>query len=366
MKSETKLFVGIILGTIAIVVAGVILLSRSAAPVKVDSSLLIRPDSNKISSGSGAVTLVEFSDFQCPACGAYAAPVKQLVGDFKDSMTFVYRNFPLVTLHKNAQLAAAAAEAAGSQGKYWEMHDKLFSSQADWSNSDTAKDIFVSYAVALGVDKTQFTKDIDSDAVKAKIQQDVDDGNALAINSTPTFYLNSEKIDNPADLAEFETLIKTALKNAPLPTVTKTEAYHTHANFKVYINGTAVDFSLAKYEGAGGKDLDENIHLHDNKGDLIHIHKQGITLGEFFTSLKFELPKSAKLFVNGKEQKEFLKYIPQDLDKLLITDTTDNATIQKQLASVSDDACIYSLKCQSRGTPPTENCVGGLGTGCKE
>jgi protein-disulfide isomerase len=366
MKSETKLFIGIILGTVAIIAGGILLLSRSAVPVKVDSSLLIRADSNKIASGSGTVTLVEFSDFQCPACGAYYAPVKQLVNEFKDSMTFVYRNFPLTTLHKNAQLAAAAAEAAGLQGSYWGMHDKLFETQTDWSNSDTAKDIFITYAEGLKLDKNQFIKDLESDAVRAKIQKDVDDGNALAINSTPTFFLNSEKIDNPAGFADFEALVKAAINNAPKPTISKTEAFHTHANFRVYVNGAPVDFSIAKYQGANGKDLDENIHLHDNKGDLIHIHKQGITLGEFITSLKFELPKTAKLYVNGKEQKEFLKYIPQDLDKLLITDATDNTVIQKQLSSVPDDACIYSLKCPSRGTPPTENCVGGLGTGCKE
>ena len=351
MKSETKLFIGIILGTIAIVVAGVLLLSRSAAPIKVDSSLLIRSDSHKITSGSGTVTLVEFSDFQCPACGAYYAPVKQLVNDFKSDIVFVYRNFPLTNTHKNAQPAARAAEAAGLQGKYWEMHDMLFETQNDWSSSDSAQDIFVGYAKSLGLNVDQFTKDIDSDTVKNKIQSDVNDAGTLGISGTPTFFLNGVKLENPASFADFESLIKAEIQNAPKPTVTKTEAYHIHANFKVYMNGAALDFSAKKEEN-------EFIHVHDGKGDLLHIHKQGMTLGDFFSSVKTDFPPNIKLYVNGKENLQGLPYVPQDLDKILLTDGP--------IVPVADDACIYSEKCPERGTPPTENCVGGLGTDCKD
>jgi len=211
MKSETKLFLGIIFGTIAIVAAGIALLSRPAAPV--NAELLIRADSHKIASGSGTVTLVEFSDFQCPACGIYHPVVKQLTQKFKDSMTFVYRNYPLVQNHKNAQIAAEAAEAAGIQGKYWEMHDKLFESQAEWSASESAKDIFSGYAESFGLNKDQFIKDMDSDPVKNIIQQDVADGKTLGIAGTPTFFLNGVKLENPATLADFESLIKTEIGN---------------------------------------------------------------------------------------------------------------------------------------------------------
>ncbi len=154
------------------------------------------------------MTLVEFSDFQCPACGVYYPIVTQVVKDFKDNLTFVYRNFPLTDLHPNAQLAAQAAEAAGIQGKYWEMHDLLFTKQSDWSASSTARDIFTQYAQTLGINMDQFKKDIDSDTVKNKIAEDVGDGNALGITGTPTFFLNGVKLDNPASLADFEVLIK--------------------------------------------------------------------------------------------------------------------------------------------------------------
>jgi len=188
MKGETKLFLGIIIGTLVIVGIGIAFLSKPAASVKVDSSLLIRSDSNKIATSSATVTLVEFSDFQCAACGVYYPMVTQVIKDFKDSMTFVYRNFPLTDLHPNAQLAAQAAEAAGMQGKYWEMHDILFTKQSEWSASGAVRDIFAQYAQSLGITVNQFKKDIDSDAVKNKISQDVNDGKALGINGTPTFF----------------------------------------------------------------------------------------------------------------------------------------------------------------------------------
>jgi protein-disulfide isomerase len=360
MKGETKLFLGIIIGTIVIVGAGIALLSRPASSTKVDSSLLIRADSNKISTPSATVTLVEFSDFQCPACGTYYPVVTQTLKDFKDSLTFVYRNFPLTDFHPNAQMAAQAAEAAGVQGKYWEMHDLLFTKQSDWSTSGAVKDVFAQYAESLGLNMDQFKKDIDSDAVKNKVAQDVNDGKALGITGTPTFFLDGVKLDNPATLADFEALVKAEIQKTPKPTVSKTAAYHIHANFMVYTNGTAVDFSK-------DNEMNPDIHIHNNKGDLIHIHKQGMTLGDFFTSIQMTFSKNSyTLFVNGKENTQFMNYVLQDLDKILITNATDEVTVQKQIASVPDDACIYSLKCPQRGTPPPENCPGGLGTDCTD
>ncbi len=351
MKGETRLFLGIIIGTIVIVGIGIAMLSRPASTVKVDSSLLFRADSNKISTSSATVTLVEFSDFQCPACGAYYPIVTQVLKDFKNELTFVYRNFPLTDLHPNAMIAAQAAEAAGEQGKYWEMHDLLFTKQKDWSGSSTAKDIFVQYAESLGLNADQFKKNIDSGAVKKRVNQDINDGNVLGITGTPTFYLDGVKLTNPASLADFEALVKAAIQKAPKPTISTAEAYHTHINFKVYTGGAAVDFSKYNEESP-------DIHIHDGKGDLLHIHKKGVTLGEFFTSIKMDLPTNITLIVNGKENTQGLLYVPQDLDQILITDGP--------IVPVADDACIYSLKCPERGIPPPEKCAGGLGTDCSD
>ncbi len=211
MKNETKLFLGIIVGTVALVAGAVLIFSRPAAQVRVDASLLVRPDSHSTATQSAAVVLVEFSDYQCPACRTYYPMVKQIERDFSGSLAFVYRNFPLTNIHRNAQTAAEAAEAAGMQGKYWEMNDKLFATQNEWSAAESPKDTFVGYAKSLGLDAGKFSRDMDSDAVKQKIQKDVDDGNALGLTGTPTFYLNNVKIDNPAGLADFEALIRKAI-----------------------------------------------------------------------------------------------------------------------------------------------------------
>lgn len=213
MKSETKLFLGIILGTLVIIVAGVLILSHSgSSTTKVDPSLLVRADSDKISTSSATVTLVEFGDFQCPACGDYHPVVKQVLADFSKNIIFVFRNFPLDSIHPNAHIAAQAAEAAGMQGKYWEMHNMLYEHQSDWVDSKSPTDIFTGYAQKLGLNLDQFKSDINSSGVVNKVQEDMNDGNSLAINQTPTFFVNGEIIDNPASLADFENVIKSAMK----------------------------------------------------------------------------------------------------------------------------------------------------------
>lgn len=350
MKSETKLFLGIIAATIALVVGAVFLFSQPAKPQKVNNTLLVREDSPKLTKPGASVTLVEFSDYQCPACGAYFPLVKQLTTEFSDSMTFVYRHFPL-SQHKNAPIAAHAVEAAGKQGKYWEMHDKLFQNQKDWSESGTARDIFIGYAKDLKLNTEQFSKDMDNDDIKNKINRDINDGNALGINATPTFFLEGEKLTNPGSFAEFESLIKAAIAKTPKPT-TSTEVVHTHFNIAVYLNGKLVDFSLPKYQ-----ETKEDIHFHDGKGDLVHVHKAHATLKELFDSFGMTFT-NVKVYVNEKENSALLLYEPQDLDRILITDGP--------IVPVADDACIYSEKCPARGTPPPEKCVGGLGTGCKD
>ncbi len=211
MKSETKLFLGIILGTVALVILGILILSRPVAPVKVDASLLIREGSHKTASGSASVTLVEFSDFQCPACITYHPIVKEIAQKFSKDLTLVYRNFPLTNLHKNAYLAAQAAEAAGLQQKYWEMNAMLFEKAAEWSAVSSPADIFTGYAKALGLDTNQFVNDMNSDEVRKIIDADIADGNALGIGGTPTFFVNGQKIENPPSAADFEAVIQNAI-----------------------------------------------------------------------------------------------------------------------------------------------------------
>jgi len=161
-----------------------------------------------------AVVLVEYSDFQCPACSYYHPLVKEIVAEFGDRIAFVYRHFPLQQ-HKNAERAARAAEAAGRQGKFWEMHELIFANQEDWSDSNQAEDIFLVYADDLGLDGEKFRVDMDSPAVKDKVSNDYASGIQSGVTYTPTFYLNGEKISNPRSAEEFRGIIQAVLNQTP-------------------------------------------------------------------------------------------------------------------------------------------------------
>lgn len=153
------------------------------------------------------VTLIEYSDFQCPACDAYYPMVKQLGQEFKN-ISIVYRHFPLPQ-HANARPAAQAAEAAGQQGKFWEMHDLIFDNQPAWSGSNSAEEIFIAYAQTLTLDLEKFKAEFNSQETKTKIEADYQSG-ANAIDGTPTFFLNNTKIQNPQNYDEFRNIIQQA------------------------------------------------------------------------------------------------------------------------------------------------------------
>jgi protein-disulfide isomerase len=157
------------------------------------------------------VVLIEYSDFQCPACAFYHPIVQSILKEFGDRIQFVYRHFPLKSLHANAQRAAFAAEAAGKQGKFWEMQSLLFERQGDWKESNDIKTIFESYASSLSLDIEKFRSDFSSDAVEEKVDRDAESAIALDVNSTPTFFLNGQKIKSPLGYDQLRSLIQNAL-----------------------------------------------------------------------------------------------------------------------------------------------------------
>lgn len=161
------------------------------------------------------VVLVEYSDFQCPACKSRLSSIEPLVKEFNSHIRFVYRNFPLRSIHRNAQLSAQAAEAAGLQGAFWEMHDQLFETQEDWSElpSADAKDFFIGLAEGLQLEKDQFEKDLTSSAVEKAVNKDLDGGLAAGVNSTPSFFLNGKYIE-PRTQDDFRNLVRTAINEA--------------------------------------------------------------------------------------------------------------------------------------------------------
>ena len=144
------------------------------------------------------VVLIEYGDFQCPGCGAAYQPVKEVTGKYKDQVAFIFRNFPLTTIHPNARAAAAAAEAAGLQGKYWEMHDKLYENQSTWENlsGNQRTDFFASYATDLGLNVDTFKADIAGTNTNQKISFDQAVGKKADVSATPTLLLNGKKPEN--------------------------------------------------------------------------------------------------------------------------------------------------------------------------
>ncbi len=163
----------------------------------------------------GKVTLVEFGDFQCPACGAYEPIVRQVLADNKDTVKFSFRHFPLTQIHKNALLAAKASEAAGLQGKFWEMHDILYDKQDEWAEALNAREFIMLYANTLKLDTQKFTSDIESKVLEEKILAEFKEGVSLGVQGTPTFFINGKKLDsNPRNLADFNTVIKAAAAEA--------------------------------------------------------------------------------------------------------------------------------------------------------
>ncbi len=171
------------------------------------------PTNHVVGSNKYTVKLIEYGDFECPACGQYYPIVKQLKEQYGEYFEFQFRHFPLDQLHPNARAAHRAAEAAGNQGKFFEMHDLLYEGQASWKNSPDSLAVFTSYATQLSLDTTRFNEDMRSSLTNAIINADVKEAQAAGGTGTPTFVLNGKKIENsPRDLEGFIKLIEDAAK----------------------------------------------------------------------------------------------------------------------------------------------------------
>ena len=185
--------------------------NKAAAPGSTSSSNA-QPTTHLFGSGKKNVTLIEYGDYQCPACGAYYPLVKAVVEKYKDDIYLQFRNYPLVTIHQNAFAGSRAAEAADMQGKYWEMHDLLYEQQRTWSASNSPKTYFDQYATELKLDLKKFDDDYSSSTVNDRIAADIKEGQKIGADSTPTFVLDGKKLDqNPKDQASFEKLITDAI-----------------------------------------------------------------------------------------------------------------------------------------------------------
>jgi len=202
----------LVLLVIVVGLGGVFWLTRSKANAP-SSTANGQPTNHIRFKGSTGVTLLEYGDLQCPACGAYYPLIKQLETQYSSKVTFQFRHFPLNTIHPNAYAAARAAEAAGKQGKFFEMHDKLYENQQSWSSASNPSIFFEDYATQLSLNLDQFRKDAASTEVNDTINADIKAGQAIGANSTPTFVIDGKKLEqNPQDYASFAKLLDDAIK----------------------------------------------------------------------------------------------------------------------------------------------------------
>ena len=205
--SDKWIFVGIVAVTILVLIISILTLSGGEKIVEVPKEGLVKENNYSVGRKDANVAIVEFSDFQCPACGSAHPIIKRITQEYEDKILFVYRHFPIITAHKYALKAAEAAEAAGEQGKFWEYHDLLFENQESLKTQDLKR-----YAQELELDTAKFNEALDSGKFKDKVTTDMDDGEKLGVSSTPTFFINGQKNVGVLSYEKFKELIDKALE----------------------------------------------------------------------------------------------------------------------------------------------------------
>ena len=222
-------FVLIALVAVIAVAAGTLLyrakrteLARTLSDISATSDAGAQPP-NIHGNAKAPVTIEEFGDFQCPPCSTIAVGLDKLEKDLGSQVRIIFRNFPLA-MHNHAAEAARVAEAAGLQGKFWEMHALLYRNQNAWSREADVKPFFDSYAQTIGLDLARFQKDVESESVKNRIAADQKRGASLGVNSTPTLFLNGRQLP-PTSFNDnaMRTAVSAALRGElppPMPTPT--------------------------------------------------------------------------------------------------------------------------------------------------
>ena len=215
-KTNTIIVVVIVLVAVAFFVIGIVSTSGGSSSTTASERKKIvenRQDNYK-GNKDAKVVVVEFSDFQCPACAAFAPTLDQVITSYGNKVKFVYRHLPLSSLHPNAKTAALAAEAAAAQGKFWEMHDALFNRQSEWvgKNGTDLTSVLVVIAEDAGVpDIDKFKSDLENATYQSLIDKDTSDASKLGLQATPTIYVNGVKVTSPSK-ANVELLIDSYVK----------------------------------------------------------------------------------------------------------------------------------------------------------
>jgi protein-disulfide isomerase len=188
--------------------------TSSTSSRTVEQIVAVQEGDHVVGLPTARVTLIEYYDLQCSACRGYNPIIRQLEKDYPTDLRVIRRYFPL-PMHPYARQSAAAAEAAGMQGKYEEMVDLLLSKQDEWSASSAIQDTLSGYAASLGLNMDKFTWDSKSREVRARIARDQADANTLDLGGTPSFLLQGKTIATPRSLDEFKKLIEAEIAKLP-------------------------------------------------------------------------------------------------------------------------------------------------------
>jgi len=147
---------------------------------------------------SSPVVLEEYGDYQCPPCGMLAPVLKQIEHDYGEQLRVVFRHYPLTKIHKHAMMAAQAAEAARNQGKFWEMHDRLYRNQNAWKDLADGRPTFIGYARELGLNVERFSREMESPEVQQRIASDMQRGSGVGVSGTPTVFIEGQMLRHEA------------------------------------------------------------------------------------------------------------------------------------------------------------------------
>ncbi len=202
-----KHFWKIVLGVAVVLMGGSIILAQYVGSQANEGVVLSEHIKGPV---DAKVQLTEYADFQCPACGQFYPVVTDVLEKYGDQITFEFKHFPLVSIHQFAMPAAKAAEAAGQQGKFFEMYDKLFVNQNIWTKSATPQVYFLQYAEELGLDMPLFKQHLRSSLIEDHIRSQFDEARGLGLTGTPSFYLNGQRLEFKT-VPEFTSAIEVAL-----------------------------------------------------------------------------------------------------------------------------------------------------------
>lgn len=336
-------FVVILIGIFTILtLIGIVLAANKQS--NTNSSLIANSqelyDENQIAYGNpdAKVTLVEFGDFQCPACGTAHQILKPVKDHYSNYVKFIYIHLPLTTIHPRAIPSAIALEAAGRQNKYWEYYNVLYSNQKKLGDEDLQK-----YAQVIGLDLEKFNTDLRDSSLREKVNRDYRKSVDLGINATPTFLLNEEKL-RINSFYDIEERIYEAIVDAyPNEKIERIDLRAVNLNDSVEIEFTSNQQFSKKFADA---EVGQYITFKNSSGDEIEIRQTSEILSDILGTIKLQPSETFSLvvydnlstvFVSNRSQEGFVLNVSKPIVKQVVGDLQDNSLNNKILNDTKEE-----------------------------